>query len=211
LQEKLDGLGVRLCVIAACNAGRLFRPEIYKTVNPQTHDRLFLPATLGIINASPSYDRSRNKVIVVRRAESRIETTSYGDAAELSPLARIMLRLEEPGGRSRASRRLRFVVSNLLIQMLLHDRGLKLTASGYANEKSRKDLSTAESEVLFQRFLSCINEIASREYQSMQPGHLQAGSPMTTKFAGQTFRRNSHRSPASSRRAKKHSAPRVID
>src|SRR5262249_29805562 len=51
LQEKLDGLGVQLCVIAACNAGRLFRPGIYKTVKPDVRDRLFLPATLGIINA----------------------------------------------------------------------------------------------------------------------------------------------------------------
>lgn len=176
LQEKLDGLGVRLCVIAACNSGRLFRPHIYKAVNPQTRDRLFLPATLGIFNATPGYDPSRSKVFVVRRAESRIETTSYGDSSELSAVARVMLRLEEPGGRSPGSRRLRFVVSNLLIQMMIHDRGLKVTTSGYANEKSRKDLSNAESEILFQRFLSHINDVASKERRIAQPGTFRAVS-----------------------------------
>src|SRR5207244_8642524 len=104
LQEKLEGLGVRLCVIGACNAGRLFRPEIYKTLNPQPHDRLFLPATLGIINASKDYDPVRSKMIVVRRAESEIETTSDGNTSELSPLTRIMLGIEKPNGPVSAAR-----------------------------------------------------------------------------------------------------------
>lgn len=163
LQEKLDGLGVRLCVVGACNAGRLFRPEIYKTLDPQTRDPLFLPATLGIINATNGYDASRSKMIVVRRAESEIETTSDGDTSELSPPARSVLGLDQRSIRRKPGD-LHFVVSNLLIQMLIHDPRLKLTANGYVSEKSRNDLTEAESEALFQRFVSYVNDVAAREY-----------------------------------------------
>jgi len=58
--------------------------------------------------------------------------------------------------------RIRFVVSNRLIQMLTHDPRLKLVANGYTFETSRRDLSDAETEALFQRFISVINNIAER-------------------------------------------------
>lgn len=166
LQEKLDGLGVKLCVIGACNAGRLFRPEIYKKLNPQPHDRLFLPPTLGIINASPEYDPSKSTVLVVRRAESELETTTDGDTSELSPIARQVLGLNEVEPRPRLKRPLHFTVSNLLIQMLIHDPRLKLTSGGYASEKSRHDLSEEESDVLFQRFLTFLNGVAGGQSQT---------------------------------------------
>ena len=210
LQEQLEGIGVRLCVIGACNSGRLFRPEIYKTLNPQPHDRLFLPPTLGIINASKDYDPARSKMIVVRRAESEIETTSDGNTSELSPLTRILLRLEQPNGRVRAARPLHFVVSNLLIQMLIHDPRLQLTASGYANEKSKNDLSEVESDALFQRFLAYLDGIAAREYQVAQGGRLPPPSIAPTRAAT--------RSPIQTRRTqttlppgKKRTMRRVID
>jgi hypothetical protein len=174
LQEKLDGLGVKLCVIGACNAGRLFRPEIYKKLNPQPHDRLFLPPTLGIINASPDYDPSKSKVLVVRRAESELETTTDGDTSELSPIARQVLRLNEAERIPRLRRPLHFTVSNLLIQMLIHDPRLKLTSGGYASEKSRHDLSEEESDVLFQRFLTYLNGVASHEDQEAHAGQLRS-------------------------------------
>jgi hypothetical protein len=170
LQEKLDGVGVRLCVIGACNAGRLFRPEIYKKLNPQPHDRLFLPATLGIINASAAYDPSKSKMIVVRRAESELETTTDGDTSELSPIAREVLGLGQANTPALAKRPLHFAVSNLLIQMLIHDPRLKLTSSGYANEKSRQDLSEEESDTLFQRFLAYLNAVAAGEHQIAHGG-----------------------------------------
>lgn len=162
LQEKLDGLGVRLCLIGACNAGRLFRPEIYETLDAKTRDPLFLPATLGIINATKGYDPSQSKMVVARRAESEIETTSDGDTSELSPQARKALGLDQPGA-GRKPQDLHFTVSNLLIQLLTHDPRLRLTSLGYANEKSRNDLSAAESDALFDRFLSFINQVAERE------------------------------------------------
>lgn len=166
LQERLDGLGVRLCVIGACNSGRLFRPEIYKMLDPHPGDRLFLPPTLGIINSSPGYDPEKSKIVVVRRAESEIETTTDGDTSELSPIARVVLGLERLEGPARVVRPLHFTVSNLLIQMLTHDPRLKLTSNGYASEKSRNDLTEEESDALFQRFLSYINDIAAREHQN---------------------------------------------
>jgi hypothetical protein len=171
LQEKLDGLGVRLCVVGACNSGRLFRPEIYKALNPHPGDPLFLPATLGIIDASREYDPAKSKMLVVRRAESEIETTTDGDTSELSPIARSVLGLG-PKVSTRAARSLRFAVSNLLIQMLTHDPRLKLTADGYANEKSRSDLTEAESDALFQRFLSYVNDVAAHQNQVAHGGEL---------------------------------------
>jgi hypothetical protein len=165
LQEKLEGVGVRLCVVGACNAGRLFRPEIYKKLNPQPHDRLFLPATLGIIDSSTDYDPLKSKLIVVRRAESELETTTDGDTSELSPIAREVLGLEQANTPALVKRPLHFAVSNLLIQMLIHDPRLKLTSSGYANEKSRQDLTEEESDALFQRFLTYLNGVAAGEHQ----------------------------------------------
>ena len=212
LLEKLEGLRVRLCVIGACNAGRLFRPEIYKTLNPRPGDRLFLPATLGIVNASANYDPTTSKIIVVRRAESEIETTSDGYTSELSPRARTILGLDKPA-RGRESPNLHFVVSNLLIQMLIHDPRLKLTASGYANAKSRTDLSNAESEVLFERFLSYINQVAEREYQIAHGRRLPATIP-APKRAGSTSRPvgfDSGTAQATAMRAKRHWRRRVID
>lgn len=213
LQEKLEGLGVRLCVIGACNAGRLFRPEIYKSLNPQPHDPLFLPATLGIINSSKEYDPARSKLTVVRRAESEIETTSDGETSELSPVTRMMLGLERPAGPVRGARSLGFTVSNLLIQMLIHDPRLKLTGSGYANEKSRNDLSEDESDVLFQRFLSYLDSVATLEYKNAHGGQLPAAaySARPAKVIARSPKNNSRTSQAASMRAKKRSSRRVID
>ena len=164
LQERLEGLGVSLCVIGACNSGRLFRPEIYKSLNPHPHDPLFLPATLGIINASQGYDPSKSKMLVVRRAESEIETTSDGDTSELSPITRSVLGLE-PRVSTGVARSVHFAVSNLLIQLLTHDPRLELTSNGYANEKSKNDLTEDESDELFQRLIAFIDNVAIHQYQ----------------------------------------------
>lgn len=211
LQEKLEGLGVRLCVIGACNSGRLFRPEIYKTLNPRPNDRLFLPATLGIINASKDYDPAKSKMLVVRRAESEIETTSDGDTSELSPVTRMMLGLEQSDDPVRPAPSLHFAVSNLLIQMLIHDPLLKLTASGYANEKSKNDLSEDESDALFQRFLTYLDGIAERESLSARRGQLPAASVATTRTAIGSPAHNPRPSPNKIARPKKRSIRRVID
>lgn len=180
LQEKLEGIGVRLCVIGACNSGRLFRPEIYKTLDPHPRDPLFLPATLGITNASRDFDPAKSKVLVVRRAESEIETTSDGDTSELAPITRSILGLL-PRASTGVARSVHFAVSNLLIQLLTHDPRLELTSSGYANEKSRNDLTEDESDELFQRLVAFIDNVATREYQiahADQPSTSSQPSPI---------------------------------
>jgi hypothetical protein len=162
LQEKLEGMGVKLCVIAACNSGRLFRPGTYKTIKPQPRDSLFLPATFGIINATSKFDPRLSQIVMARRRESRIETTSEGKISELSPMARKVSGFDNLRVRSDRVRAPRFVVSNLLIQMLLHDPRLKLAYGGYASERSQSDLTAAESEALFQRFIEYVNTVAER-------------------------------------------------
>ena len=64
LQERLEGTGIRFCLLAACNAGRLFRPENYLTVRADAGNRLFEAPTLGIINASP--------ISILRKVQSRL-------------------------------------------------------------------------------------------------------------------------------------------
>jgi hypothetical protein len=170
LQEQLDSTGVRLCVITACNAGRLLRPAIYKTLNSRTRDPLFLPATLGIVNASSGYDPSKSVVGVVYPARSALETTNEGEVSELAPLTRRMLETDEAIAErttSRVSGPIRFVVSDILVQLLLRDPRLLLREGGYVTAKSHENFTNKESEELFQSFLTYLDEVALRQYKLM--------------------------------------------
>src|SRR5437773_100596 len=59
LQERLEPEGIYYVIISACNSGRLLRPYIRNELDPYNGDRLFLPATCGIVNASEGFDGSR--------------------------------------------------------------------------------------------------------------------------------------------------------
>src|SRR5688500_1286865 len=59
LQEMLEPVGVRYIGISACNSSRLLRPEIYRRPNRDPGDKLFLPATRGIIDATDDFDCRR--------------------------------------------------------------------------------------------------------------------------------------------------------
>jgi len=167
LKEKLEGTGVHLVILAACNAGRLFRPEIYETLDANSTDKLFLPPTLGIINASPGFDPSASSVIVARRSESRLETTNEGDTSELSRTARLLMGLRVPvrGRPPRATDSLSFAVSDMLIELLTHDPRLHLVAAGYETTKSRGDYSDDASEDMYNKFISYIDAVAARQSQ----------------------------------------------
>jgi hypothetical protein len=170
LQERLEGTGVRVSVITACNAGRLFRPHIYKRLNTRTGDPLFLPATLGVVNASPHYDPSKSALRVVYPSKSSLETTNEGDTSELSTAAQEVLLT--PGaserqsmmGEAPAAAHFRFVVSDILAQMLLGDARLQLNIGGYVTKKSNDNFTDGESEALFQKFLDYLDAAARREY-----------------------------------------------
>src|SRR5437899_5617738 len=88
LQERLEPDGVYYVVISACNSGRLMRPNIYNELDPYNGDKLFLPATCGIINASRDFDHSRSVMTFIRPESSHIETTLVGSVRELAPATR---------------------------------------------------------------------------------------------------------------------------
>jgi hypothetical protein len=160
LQEGLEGTGVRACLLAACNAGRLFRPENYEKVRAEEGNRLFAPATLGIIDASSGFDPSRSSVLLGRRVESHIEVINECHVSELSPAARTELARSSDASLKPATR---IAVPEMLIQLLLHDQGLHLVSFGYETERSRAETRDNDRERLIARFLGFINRTAAQE------------------------------------------------
>ena len=152
LQERLGRAGVRRVVLVACNAGRLFRPEIYGEIDVAARDPLFLPATRGIVNSSPGFDPTKSEVSILRRAGSLKENAMEGFIADLSPTARQALGM--PWGR--------FVVSDLFMQLLLRDSEVQLTSSGYEVELSRANPLNSRSDAIYKRFVTLLDEAAQR-------------------------------------------------
>lgn len=154
LQQNLDRSGVTTVILSACNAGRLTRPEIYYRLDPAVDDPLFLPATRGVLDADPGYDRDWSRVRILRREESNLESLLHATTDELSPDVRRAL---GDGGES-----WRFAVSTMLIQLLVRDSALRLVDDGFVREKSRADLSPSHSEKLFRRFARHLHEQVAR-------------------------------------------------
>ncbi len=153
LQEHLGEAGVKRAILAACNTGRLYRPEIYTKLNMSVKDPTVLPATLGVINASPNFTPSSSAVELVRRTESRMEQTSEGRYNELSEPVRRALGLPS------SSRP--FTVSNMFIQMIVKDARLQLTNNGYVRELSDQKESDPDNESIFQSFLKFLDNVVS--------------------------------------------------
>ena len=161
LQEQLQGSGVRLCVVAACNSGRLFRPEIYYRLDPDNGDKLFKPATDGIVDASEAFDATASDVVVARRADSHIENTTEGRASDLAPGTLTLL--EQALGRrlgGQASSRATFVVSDLFVQLLVADPTLRLTATGYEEALVHAGPSYSDSERIYARLVKHLDRLA---------------------------------------------------
>ena len=162
MQERLEPEGVRYIIISACNSRRLLRPSIYRKLDPFNGDKLFLPATLGIINASPSFDPSRNHVVVATPATSHIESTLAASVRELTPTSRraltvsaLALSIEPPQ---------QFAVSEMLMQMVLRDPSLQLVTGESADDLSRDISPDATGEKLLHSFIKRINQLAWREF-----------------------------------------------
>jgi hypothetical protein len=160
LLERLDGSGVRICLLAACNAGRLLRPENIQEIKPTEGNRLFEPATLGIINASPNYDPSQSSVTIGRRAESHIEVINECRIAEFSPVVRAHL-VDASNGRLKAGTQI--AVPEMLIQLLLSDQKLNLISEGFEVEKSAAETNDSYREQLISRFLRFVNGVGERQ------------------------------------------------
>jgi hypothetical protein len=153
LQERLAAAGVERAILGACNTGRLYRPEIYKRLNMSVKDPTVLPATLGVINASPKFDPSKSPVELVRRIESRLEQTSEGQYHELPESVRRALGL--PASTTP------FTVSNMFIQTIMKDDRLQVTSRGYVRKISKDTESEPDNEAIFQSFLKFLDDIAS--------------------------------------------------
>ena len=158
LQEALEPAGVRFVIVSACNSGRLLRPEIYRKLNREPGDKLFLPATLGILDATDAFDEKRNHVTVVTPASSHIETTLIGSLRELTPATRKAL--EEAAARRGIVLPGQFAVSEMLIQMMLREPALRLRTGAHVDGLSREQTSPDESEILFRAFSSRLDELA---------------------------------------------------
>jgi hypothetical protein len=153
LQERLAAAGVERAILGACNTGRLYRPEIYRKLNMSVKDPTVLPATLGVINASPGFNPSTSAVELVRRTDSRLEQTSEGQYQELPASVRRALGLP-------ASTK-PFTVSNMFIQTIVKDDRLRVTSTGYVRNISKATESEPDNEVIFQGFLKFLDDLAS--------------------------------------------------
>jgi hypothetical protein len=160
LQEQLEGTGIRFCLLAACNAGRLFRPDNYLTVRADAGNRLFEPATLGIINASPEFKPAKSSITIARRAESHLEVISECTLAEMSPGTIAELTGPADSGLTTASR---IAVPEMLIQLLLKDEQLHLVLQGSETQKSSAVTTETVRESLISRFINLLNDLSRDE------------------------------------------------
>lgn len=164
LQEILEPVGVRHIVISACNSGRLLRPEIYMRLNRDPGDKLFLPATLGILDATDDFDPRRSRVVVITPASSHIETTLVGSIDELASTTRKALASAAKARGVTLPKR--FAISEMLIQMLTRDPKLSLRTGAHVEDLSDEQTDPAESERMFSAFLAHLDFAAGREETS---------------------------------------------
>ncbi len=162
LQERLESDGVYYVIISACNSGRLLRPEIYNNLNPYCGDKLFLPATNGIVGASEDFDPRLSAVMIIRPQSSHIETTLVGTVAELrTSTRRAIVAAAKLRGTTLPKE---FAVSDMLVQMLTRDPSLQLVTGAYTDELSKEIRTPQTSEELFKRFLTHLNAVAARTH-----------------------------------------------
>lgn len=162
LQEHVETDGVKYIIISACNSRRLLRPAIYKTLDPYNGDKLFLPATLGIINASNDWDPNRSHIVVATPSTSHIEQTLAGAVKELSSTTRRAITVS---ARARGIQPpAQFAVSEMFMQMVLRDPTLELATGASIDVLSRDLTPESRGEKLFHSFVKYINQLSAKEY-----------------------------------------------
>jgi hypothetical protein len=162
LQQRLEPEGIYYVIISACNSGRLLRPAIYNQLDPNNGDKLFLPATKGIVNASPDFVASRSAVMIITPESSHIETTLVGKLRELSPSARRAI--TDSAKSIGMITPTEFAVSDMMTAMLTRDSHLQLSAGSYVDELSRAAATVDRSEQLFAKFVRYVNAVAAKQY-----------------------------------------------
>jgi hypothetical protein len=167
LQEHLEPDGVRYIIISACNSRRLLRPNIYRTLDPNPGDKLFLPPTCGIVNADSDYDVSRSKIVVATPSASHIETTLVGNVRELAPVTRrVVTYAAKLNGVKPPTQ---FAISSMMMEMLVHDARLELQTGESVEELSEKIRPQSEDEKLYKSFLAYVNSIGSKDAPLLPP------------------------------------------
>jgi len=161
LQEMLEPVGVRYIILSACNSGRLLRPEIYLRLNRDPGDKLFLPATKGIIDATPDFDPKKNNSTVITPGSSHIETTLVGSLRELAPATRDAIAAAAKKRGLMLPKQ--FAISEMLIEMLTRDPQLDLRTGEHVEELSKEQTSPEASERLFHAFVSHLDFVAARQ------------------------------------------------
>lgn len=162
LQQRLEPEGIYYAIISACNSGRLLRPAIYNQLDPNNGDKLFLPATKGIVNASPDFVAARSAVLLITPQSSHIETTLVGQLVELSPAARRAILTSSKSLGIPPPKE--FAVSDMMTAMLTRDAQFQLTAGSYVDELSRAAAPVDRSEQLFRKFVRYLNAVAAKQY-----------------------------------------------
>ena len=188
LQERLEPDGIRYIIISACNSGRLLRPSIYRTLDPNPGDKLFLPPTCGIVSASAGFDPSRSRVTVIAPGASHIETSLAGYVRELAPVTRKLIADAAKAKHIRPP--VQFAVSDMLMEMLLRDPNLTLTTSGYVDALSKEVQPETASEALYKSFVGYLDGLARRELPSFKVATATKAKPKprTTKKGSSTGR-----------------------
>jgi len=173
LQERLEPEGIYYVIISACNSGRLLRPTIYKSLDPLNGDKLFLPATCGIINAADTFDPTASPVLIITPQSSHIETTVVGTMKELPAATRraILASAREQWVRPPVE----FAVSDMMAQMITRDPKLELAANSYVDRLSREIAPEDRSELLFKKFLTYLNAVTAR--QTIRPSKVAKKTP----------------------------------
>lgn len=152
VKERLGAAGVHSCILAACNARRLLRPAIHDTLD---RGRLFLPATLGIINAD-GRNRGDGGPRLLARADSHIESISVGSTDELSSSTLRALGLAHDAPMT-------FVVSDMLVQLLTGDPSLDLREATPVNRLQQITPEDAYADDLFARFVAHLDRLATAD------------------------------------------------
>ena len=172
LQERVEPDGIYNVIISACNSGRLLRPYIYDRLDPNNGDKLFLPATCGILDASPEYESEKSAVTIITPESSHIETTLVGKIEELAPATQRALKAS--AARLHIKLPKEFAVSDIMSQMLTRDPTLQLAANHPVEALSRTTQDEAKSERLFKKFITYLNAVAAREAAGAKPAQKRA-------------------------------------
>jgi hypothetical protein len=161
LQEILEPVGVRYIILSACNSARLLRPEIYRRLNRDPGDKLFLTPTRGILDATDEFDPRRNHVTVITSGTSQIETTLVGSLRELAPSTREAIK--DAAAKRGITLPKQFAISEMLIQMMTRDPALVLRTGTHVEELSKVQTLPSASERLFKAFVAHLDFVAARD------------------------------------------------